>query len=97
MDADADADGAIVPTNSKNEYGSDPKQIVPMRINFAPLRPFSCLPHLVLTHVNGGGRWRFNLALEATEPAVDDVIEIESPLNKPASVAFRLCKRGLLF
>lgn len=46
---------------------------------------------MVVNKVTGGGRWRFLLQLEAGEPEVDDTIEIESPLNKPASVAFRLC------
>merc|ERR1712194_316217 len=50
-----------------------------------------CMANLVFTKITGGGRWRFNLQLEATEPEVDDIIEIESPLNRPASVAFRLC------
>jgi len=47
------------------------------------------LCNLVLTRASGG-RWRFDLKLEATEPEVDDTISIQSPLNKPASVAFRL-------
>lgn len=45
----------------------------------------------LLINQASGGRWRFDLKLEATEPEVDDTISIQSPLNKPASVAFRLC------
>ncbi|OLQ10590.1 Sodium-driven chloride bicarbonate exchanger [Symbiodinium microadriaticum] len=41
--------------------------------------------NLVITRASGG-RWRFDLKLEATEPEVDDIISIQSPLNKPASV-----------
>merc|ERR1719379_2416514 len=37
------------------------------------------------------GRWRFDVKLDVAEPEVDDRILIESPLNKQASVAFRLC------
>jgi hypothetical protein len=66
------------------------KQQVTLRVHFAPLRPFVAMPSLVLTRASGG-RWRFDLKLEATEPDVDDTITIQSPLNKPASVAFRLC------
>jgi len=62
---------------------------VMLKVNFSPLRPFVALCNLVITRASGG-RWRFDLKLEATEPEVDDVISIQSPLNKPASVAFRL-------
>ena len=34
---------------------------------------------------------RFDVKLDVAEPEVDDRIMIESPLNKQASVAFRLC------
>jgi hypothetical protein len=63
---------------------------VSLRVNFAPLRPFVALCNLVISRASGG-RWRFDVKLEATEPEVDDTISIQSPLNKPASVAFRLC------
>jgi hypothetical protein len=62
---------------------------VSLRVHFAPLRPFVALCNLVITRASGG-RWRFDVKLEATEPEVDDTISIQSPLNKPASVAFRL-------
>ena len=38
----------------------------------------------------GGGRWRFKLVLEAEEPEVDDVITIEAPIHRTASVSFEL-------
>jgi hypothetical protein len=38
----------------------------------------------------GAGRWRFDVKIDVSEPEVDDLILIESPLNKSASVAFRL-------
>merc|ERR1719440_741626 len=66
------------------------KQQISLRVRLAPLRPFVALCNLVITR-NAGGRWRFDVKLEATEPEVDDTISIQSPLNKPASVAFRLC------
>jgi len=66
------------------------KQKINLQVRFYPLRPFVALCNLVVAKASGG-RWRFELKLEATEPEVDDIITIESPLNKPASVAFRLC------
>eukprot|EP00438_Fugacium_kawagutii_P004741 Skav210691 [mRNA] locus=scaffold346:149724:159460:+ [translate_table: standard] len=36
-------------------------------VNFSPLRPFVALCNLVITRASGG-RWRFDLKLEATEP-----------------------------
>jgi hypothetical protein len=66
------------------------KHQISLRVRLAPLRPFVALCSLVITR-NAGGRWRFDVKLEATEPEVDDTISIQSPLNKPASVAFRLC------
>lgn len=65
------------------------KAQVSLKVHFAPLRPFVAMCNLVITRASGG-RWRFDLKLEATEPEVDDTISIQSPLNKPASVAFRL-------
>merc|ERR1719229_2124975 len=65
------------------------KSQVSLKVRFAPLRPFVAMCKLVITR-SSGGRWRFDLKLEATEPEVDDTISIQSPLNKPASVAFRL-------
>lgn len=62
---------------------------VNLKVRFVPLRPFVALCNLVITRASGG-RWRFDVKLEATEPEVDDTISIQSPLNKPASVAFRL-------
>lgn len=61
-----------------------------LKVQFAPLKPFSCACNLLVSKITGGGRWRFSFQLEVNDPDVDDIIEIESPLNKAASVAFRL-------
>merc|ERR1712167_297850 len=63
---------------------------VSVRVRFSPLRPFIAMCNLVITRASGG-RWRYDVKLESTEPEVDDTISMQSPLNKPASVAFRLC------
>lgn len=69
------------------------KTKIHLAVRFSPLRPLVCLCNLVISKASGG-RWRFDVKLEATEPEVDDVIQIQSPLNKPASVAFRLCNHS---
>lgn len=44
----------------------------------------------LLIYKGSGGRWKYNILLEAKEPEVDDVIHIESPLGKTSNVSFRL-------
>ncbi|CAD7959898.1 unnamed protein product [Amoebophrya sp. A25] len=85
----ANASSSAVANIGGDKSGANGTPVI-MRVQFAPLRPFSTNAFLVFSKLKGGGRWRFNLALEAQEPPVDDIIEIESPLNKPASVAFKL-------
>jgi len=80
--------------DSEGNSGGDK---ITVGVHFAPLRPFASLSHLVFKKTVGGGRWRFNLSLESLEPEVDDIIEIESPLNKPASVCFRLCNNSAAY
>eukprot|EP01022_Parablepharisma_sp_SALTPOND_P034835 TRINITY_DN931_c0_g1_i1.p1 TRINITY_DN931_c0_g1~~TRINITY_DN931_c0_g1_i1.p1 ORF type:complete len:1690 (-),score=186.44 TRINITY_DN931_c0_g1_i1:61-5130(-) len=59
-------------------------------VKFEPLRPFKAQTELLVSK-SSGGRWRFAAIFEATEPEVDDIIEIKSPLHKTSSVSFRLC------
>jgi len=68
--------------------GSQPERIA-LNVKLRPLRPFSALCNLVVSQA-GAGRWRFDVKIDVAEPDVDDLIVIESPLNKSASVAFRL-------
>jgi len=58
-------------------------------IKFEPLRPFKAQTELLVSK-STGGRWRFGAVFEATDPEVDDIIEIKSPLHKTSSVSFRL-------
>jgi hypothetical protein len=37
-----------------------------------------------------GGRWKFRIMLEASNPKEDDQIVIQSPLNRTTSVSFKL-------
>ena len=61
-----------------------------MAVDWRPLRPVRTSAALIVRK-QSGGRWRFDLVLEAGEPAPDDVIFIESPINKTAQVQFKLC------
>jgi len=61
-----------------------------MAVDWRPLRPVRTSAALVVRK-QSGGRWRFDLVLEAGEPQPDDIIFIESPINKMAQVQFRLC------
>jgi len=58
-------------------------------MRFEPLKPFKAQAELVI-YKSSGGRWKFNAVFEATEPQVDDIITIQSPLQKTSSVSFRL-------
>mmetsp|Transcript_2711 Transcript_2711/g.6777 ORF Transcript_2711/g.6777 Transcript_2711/m.6777 type:complete len:270 (-) Transcript_2711:170-979(-) len=60
-----------------------------MSLDWRPLRPLRTSCALVVRK-SSGGRWRYDLALEAGEPEPDDVIHIEAGINKPAAVSFRL-------
>lgn len=61
-------------------------------VAFEPLRPVRTTLDLSVEK-KSGGRWRFKLNVEATDPDIDDVIEIQSPIHKTSSVSFRLCNQ----
>lgn len=63
---------------------------------FAPLKPFKQVIDLNVLR-QAGGRWKFRIALEASEPKEDDVILISSPLNKTTSVTFKLTNKSKSF
>lgn len=67
----------------------NPTDPLVFRMEFLPFKPFKSNAELVVDKTTGG-RWKFVFELEATEPDFDDVILIESPLQKTSSVAFRL-------
>ena len=61
-----------------------------MAVDWRPLRPVRTSAALIVRK-QSGGRWRYDLVLEAGEPQPDDVIYIESPIHKTAQVQFKLC------
>jgi len=44
-------------------------------MRFEPLKPFKAQAELII-YKSSGGRWKFNAIFEATEPQVDDIINI---------------------
>jgi hypothetical protein len=58
-------------------------------VQFEPLRPVRATLGLIVKK-QSGGRWRYDLEVEAEDPEIDDVIRIQSPIHKTTSVSFRL-------
>jgi hypothetical protein len=54
-----------------------------------PQRPELGRASLVVA-LAGGGRWQYELHLEATDPEPDDVLYLEAPMGKRSGVGFRL-------
>lgn len=71
---------------------STPDDFLRYKVNFTPMKPFKTTLDLLIS-IESGGRWKFKLTLEATEPDEDDIIHIFSPINKTSSVSFRLSNR----
>lgn len=71
--------------------GLEARHDAPLQFNlrFEPLRPMSTSVKLLIKRENGG-QWTFDVEIEASEPEIDDVIEISALLNQTASVAFPL-------
>jgi hypothetical protein len=44
-------------------------------MRFEPLKPFKAQAELII-YKSSGGRWKFNVVVEASEPMVDDIITI---------------------
>jgi len=60
-----------------------------MSLDWRPLRPIRTSCALIIRK-SSGGRWRYELALEASDPEPDDVIHISASMNKTSTVSFRL-------
>ncbi len=66
--------------------GTEP---VVLAVAFEPLRPIRSTISVIINKASGG-RWRYELDVIATDPDIDDVIRIQSPIHKTSSVSFRL-------
>lgn len=71
---------------------SEASEPVQCQLIFAPMRPFSTAVQLLVTR-NSGGRWPFEVQLNAQEPDPDDTIVVEAALKTTATVAFKLQNR----
>lgn len=60
---------------------------------FEPLRPFAASARLVVKRATGG-RWPFEIQLDASDPDPDDVVEVEANLHATAKVQFSLVNSG---
>jgi len=60
-----------------------------INIKFYPLRPFKTECELIISK-SSGGQWIYNVILESTEPETDDVIHIQSSLDKVSHISFKL-------
>lgn len=71
-----------------------PKTDEPLNVTvqFEPLKPVHAAVDLILVK-ESGGRWLYELDLEASAAETDDVIVIEAELNRTESVQFRLCNQ----
>lgn len=67
----------------------DGRQALQILTTFEPLRPMVISCNLVVIK-QSGGRWKFPVILEGTEPEPDDVIRIEAMLNTTSSVSFSI-------
>ena len=65
-------------------------------VKFDPLRPFKTIVEFLI-YKSSGGRWKYNVQLEALDPDVDDTIIIESQINKSHSVGFKLTNQLKIF
>ncbi len=75
---------------TQNSCGiTDPSTPLSYTFKFNPLKPFKANLEFILRK-GSGGQWRFPLVLQASEPAVDDVILIEAMINQTSSVSFKL-------
>ena len=68
----------------------DSSEALKFKVKFEPLRPFKTEAELFV-YKGSGGRWRYNVLIEAQSPEIDDTITIEAPMHRETSVAFRLC------
>ena len=57
--------------------------------DFNPLKPFKANVEFIISK-SSGGRWRYPMVLNASEPAVDDTIVIEAMMNQTSSVSFKM-------
>eukprot|EP01029_Cantina_marsupialis_P004925 TRINITY_DN15231_c0_g1_i2.p1 TRINITY_DN15231_c0_g1~~TRINITY_DN15231_c0_g1_i2.p1 ORF type:complete len:1190 (+),score=361.37 TRINITY_DN15231_c0_g1_i2:125-3694(+) len=76
---------SFIPIKTITQPGERPT--VTLQVVFEPLRPFVSSAELILLK-SSGGRWRYDMLLEAGEADVDDVIALEAKLHESSRVSF---------
>lgn len=66
-----------------------------VQVSLEPLKPFTAIVEVVVKRKTGGGRWRYEIMVEATEADPDDHISLRAPVSGKSSAMFRLCNRFL--
>lgn len=65
------------------------------QVSLEPLKPFRAMVEVIVKRKTGGGRWRYEVKVEVTEPLPDDNIALRAPVGGVSSAVFRLCNRYL--
>lgn len=64
-------------------------------MSLEPLKPFRAIVEVIVKRKTGGGRWRYEVKVEATEAPPDDSISLRASVGGVSSAVFRLCNRYL--
>lgn len=65
------------------------------QVSLEPLKPFRAIVEVIVKRKTGGGRWRYEVKVEATEAPPDDSISLKASVGGVSSAVFRLCNRYL--
>lgn len=64
-------------------------------MSLEPLKPFRAIVEVFVKRKTGGGRWRYEVKVEATDAPPDDHISLRASVGEASSAMFRLCNRYL--
>lgn len=74
-------------------HGATPLSV---RLSFIPLRPASLKLTLVVEK-ESGGRWKYPVHINVSDPPVDEVLTIQALLNQTSSLSFRITNQFDIF
>lgn len=83
-------DVVVANRGGKLRDSDDPLRLV---MDFRPRKPMHVPAELVVTK-STGGQWRFNFSVRATDPAPDDVLEIQADVGAVERVAIDIYGEG---
>jgi len=88
-DAKANLDAGVLSITPVETRINSPTQPLTYKVRFAPQRMFNADVEFIV-HKNSGGRWRFEMQLQASEPDLDGVLTIEAAMDQTATVPIQL-------